>query len=243
MSSEPKSTIQDPQELEDFRSLAGIPSEVDLILAGDRCPESCPEDYFVIYEYPFKIGLRWPYSPLPKAFMSHFEIAPGQLMPQFWRVLQVIERVTKDWDAPFDVIDLLTAYIVKPDKHHRYSLFSRARGDKILVQNTQVNDRQWKVRYAFARILSFQPDDNWRVPSWNNQGITMLYFFRFSNTILLIVVPISQISIFRRWHLLRLRLQRFGAFKRIVSKIVRSFQDSRMMRKTRILTLLLSKKE
>ena len=65
----------------------------------------------------------------------------------------MIERVTKDWDAPFDVIDLLTAYIVKPDKHHMYSLFSRARGDKILVQNTQVNDRQWKVRYAFAFYL------------------------------------------------------------------------------------------
>ena len=77
-------------------------------------------------------------------------------MPQFWTVLQVIQRVTKDWDSPFDVTDLLTAYIVKPDKHHRYSLFSRARGDKILVQNTQVNDRQWKVRYAFVLISSFQ---------------------------------------------------------------------------------------
>ena len=176
MSSEPKSTILDPQELEDFRSLTGIPSNVDLLLAGDRRPESCPEEYFIFYEYPFKIGLRWPYSPLAKAFMSHFEIAPRELMPQFWRVLQVIERVTKDWDSHFDVTDLLTAYVVKPDKHHRYNLFSRARGDKILVQNTQVNDREWKVRYAFARILSFQPDDSWRVPSWNNQGITMLYF-------------------------------------------------------------------
>ena len=105
-------------------------------------PETCLEEFFVIYEYPFKIGLRWPYSPLAKAFMSHFQIAPGKLMAQFWRVLQVIERVTKDWDSPFDVTDLLMAYIVKPDKHHIYSLFSRARGDKILVQNTQLNDRQ-----------------------------------------------------------------------------------------------------
>ena len=82
-----------------------------------------------------------------------------------------MERVTKDWESPFDITDLLTAYIVKSNKHHRYSLFSRARGDKVLVKNTQVNDRQWKVGYAFVRISSIQSDDNWRVPAWNNLGI------------------------------------------------------------------------
>ena len=83
----------------------------------------------------------------------------------------VIERVTKDWESPFDVTDLLTAYIVKSDRYHRYSLFSRARGDKVLVQGTQVNDRHWKARYAFVRISSIQSDDNWQVPVWNNLGI------------------------------------------------------------------------
>ena len=77
MSSEPKSTIQDPQELEDFRSLAGIPSNVDLLSATEMRPETCPEGFFIIYEYVVKIGLRWLYSPLAKAFTSHFEIAPG----------------------------------------------------------------------------------------------------------------------------------------------------------------------
>ena len=137
MSSEPKSTIQGPQELEYFRSLASILPNMYLLPAGELRPEACPEGFFVIYEYHFKIGLRWTYSPLAKAFMSHFEIALGQLMPQFWRVLQVIERVTTDWDSPFDVTDLLMTYVVKSEKHHRYSLFSRARGDKVLVQNTQ----------------------------------------------------------------------------------------------------------
>ena len=73
--------------------------------------------------------------------MSYIEVAPGKLMPQLWRVLQVIERITTDWESPFDVTDLLTTYIVKSNKYHRYSLFSRARGDKVLVQSTQVNDR------------------------------------------------------------------------------------------------------
>ena len=96
MFAEPKSTIQGPEELKALRSLARIPPSVHLLSAGETCPEACPEGFFVIYEYPFKIGLRWPYSPLAKAFMSYFEVAPGQLMPQFWRVLQVIERINID---------------------------------------------------------------------------------------------------------------------------------------------------
>ena len=79
--------------------------------------------------------------------------------------------MTKDWESPFDVTDILTTYIVKSDRYHRYSLFSRDRGHKVLVQSTQVNDRHWKARYAFARISSIQFDDNWKVPVWNNLGI------------------------------------------------------------------------
>ena len=54
MSAEPKSTIQGPEEL--FQSLAGIPPSVHLLSAGETRPKACPEGFFVIYEYPFKIG-------------------------------------------------------------------------------------------------------------------------------------------------------------------------------------------
>ena len=55
-SSEPKSTIQGPQDLEALRSLAGIPPSVHLLLAGEIRPDACPDGFFVIYEYAFKIG-------------------------------------------------------------------------------------------------------------------------------------------------------------------------------------------
>ncbi|KAI3746657.1 hypothetical protein L6452_09096 [Arctium lappa] len=99
----------------DYRaSLAISTSAYKLEKSGNR-PDICPEGCFVIYEYPFKIGFKWPYSHLSRLFILTSDLASGQLMPQFWRVVQVIERPMRDWESPFDVNDLLTAYSVKDD--------------------------------------------------------------------------------------------------------------------------------
>ena len=94
MSSEPKSTIQGQEALAAFRTFAHLPDYVSLLSAGEIRPDVCPKGFFILYEYPFKIGFKWAFSPLARAFMYYFEIAPGQLMPQFWRVLHVLERQT-----------------------------------------------------------------------------------------------------------------------------------------------------
>ena len=73
--------------------------------------------------------------------MTMFVLSPRQLMPQFWRVLHVIERLSLKWGIEFTVLDLLSAYLVKSDGSHRYSLYYKYKGDKILIQNTVVNDR------------------------------------------------------------------------------------------------------
>ena len=176
MSSEPKSTIQGQEALAVFRVLSQLPDYVSLLSPGEIRPDACPQGFFVLYEYPFKIGFKWPFSPLSRAFMAYFEIAPGQLMPQFWRVLHVLECLTHGWESAFGVADLLTAYTIKSDGHHRYYPFSKTRGDKVLVLKTQVNDRHWKSRYVFVRTSSLQSEGDWQVPSWNNIGIFFLSF-------------------------------------------------------------------
>ena len=108
--------------------------------------------------------------------MAYFEVTPGQLMPEFWRVLYVIQRLNQNWESPFGVADLLAAYAIKCDGHHRYYPIFRASGDKVLVLRTQVNDRHWKSRYLFLRTSSLHLEENWQVPSWNNIG-TFLSFY------------------------------------------------------------------
>src|SRR5581483_1470180 len=113
MSSEVKSSIINDAEVDELRDLAGLPEGAVTMLAGEIRPADAPAGFFALFEYPFKVGFRWPYSPLARAFMTRFNLSPGQLMPQFWRVAFVIERVTKNWDRPaFSVDDLLSAYSV-----------------------------------------------------------------------------------------------------------------------------------
>ncbi|KAI3771956.1 hypothetical protein L6452_03128 [Arctium lappa] len=126
----------------------------------DLRPDEVPKGYCVLYEYPFKIGFTWPFSPLVRAFLDAFDMTLGQLMPQFWRIVQVVERLTADWKVPFNLNDLLTAYSVGPDNYHRYSLFPRSKGDNILVHNTAVNDRGWKRQYVFLQVASVSDEDN-----------------------------------------------------------------------------------
>ncbi|KAI3771508.1 hypothetical protein L6452_02673 [Arctium lappa] len=173
ISSEPVSTIQDQDDLDSLKRLAQILAEIAINSLGQVRPDMCSEGYFVIYEFPFKIGFRWPYSPLSRSFMLTFNFASGQLMPKFWRVVSVIERLTKDGGGSFNVNELLMVYIVKADVFHHYSLYSNYRRDRTLVLNTVVNDRGWKSRYTFVRMAILGLDSDWLEPDWkkSNQSI------------------------------------------------------------------------
>ncbi|KAI3749051.1 hypothetical protein L6452_12597 [Arctium lappa] len=172
MSSEPVSLFKEEENLEYFKNLAKIPEGVNLVTPEDLRPDEVPKGYGVLYEYPFKIGFSWPFVPLVREFLDAFDLSPGQLMPQFWRIVQVVDRLTADWGAPFNLNDLLAAYSVKADNYHRYSLFPRTKGDTVLVQNTAVNDRGWKRHYVFLQVASLNDEDSqWFSSGWNDSVI------------------------------------------------------------------------
>ncbi|KAI3746807.1 hypothetical protein L6452_09248 [Arctium lappa] len=115
MSSEPVSLFREEEHIDFFKSFAKLPAEINLVSLEDLKPDEVLRGYCVLYEYPFKIGFSWPFSPLVRAFSDSFDLTPGQLMPQLWRIVQVIDRLTAEWELPFNVNDLLTAYSVRPD--------------------------------------------------------------------------------------------------------------------------------
>ncbi|KAI3678506.1 hypothetical protein L6452_37801 [Arctium lappa] len=166
MSSEPVSMYREEEHLDYFKSLARVPDEINLVSSEDLRSDEVPRGYCVLYEYPFKISFIWPFSPLVRAFLDAFDLTPGQLMSQFWRIVQVINRLTADWEVPFNVNDLLTAYSVRPDNYHRYSLFPRSKGDNVLIDFTKVKPRRDshdKIQRILERSItdrSFSPRSN-----------------------------------------------------------------------------------
>ncbi|XP_057251702.1 uncharacterized protein LOC130591799 [Beta vulgaris subsp. vulgaris] len=136
----------------------------------DEPPESCPQKWVVLYEYPFKIGIRLPFTPLARDLMQIYQISPGQIMPQVWRILSVIDRVTASWEEAFTLHDLLLHYEIRVKAKNRIALHAKARLEP-LVGGIQSNDRGWKNRFVFVKRSSLGEAGASLVGGWNTEGL------------------------------------------------------------------------
>ncbi|KAK0588999.1 hypothetical protein LWI29_008291 [Acer saccharum] len=74
--------------LDGLRMIYGIPKSVEL-----RAPLEHEQvdwdilDWTCFYEYTFRLGFRFPVPLLLRRLLTYFDIAPGQLMPNSWRIL------------------------------------------------------------------------------------------------------------------------------------------------------------
>ena len=74
------------------------------------------------YEATFLCGLRFPVHPFVMELLRHFGIAPGQLMPNSWRIVVSLMGI---WLAAMEgdrirVDELIYLYRLKASKEHEY---------------------------------------------------------------------------------------------------------------------------
>ena len=83
-------------DLDTFHRRYGMPNSswLRLPLNGERVDWNITS-WVLIYEVPFRIGLRLPLPPLVSGVLSWYEIAPGQLMPNSWRILLSLEVLAR----------------------------------------------------------------------------------------------------------------------------------------------------
>lgn len=138
------------EELDDFIEKIGLHIRVKArIPKKNERPDDYPEGWVILYEYPFNIGYRFPLPSLMTELLETLEVSSGKIMPLAWRVVQVIDVLTKDMGMEYGLMDLLHVYKVKKMENTRYTLFLRSR-QQSLVGNMGANDRGWKKRYVFV---------------------------------------------------------------------------------------------
>ena len=161
------STVVDPAA---FVELAGLPPSAEVKIPGsDEEAFDCPEGYVVMYEYPFTIGFKFPFTPLVRSFIEVFHLSPGQLMPQIWRVFTVVHGVTANWRTPFDLSDLMYTYDLALQKCCRYTLVTK-KGKTNLGVGLGVNDRGWQSRFVFVGKDSLGDKGRFLVEGWTTEG-------------------------------------------------------------------------
>ena len=113
----------DANTLGRFKDIFQFPKRVRVLLPNeeDRACHFFPEEV-CFYKSAFICGLRFPVHPFLLELLDRFCIAPGQLMPNLWRIVVICIGI---WLAATDegmlkVDELVYLYRLKESKEHGY---------------------------------------------------------------------------------------------------------------------------
>ncbi|KAK3221592.1 hypothetical protein Dsin_008617 [Dipteronia sinensis] len=142
-------------DMESIRTLYGIPDSVVLraLKEHKRADWDIP-GWTCFYEYNLRLGFRFPVPSLARHLLVYYDIAPGQLMPNSWRILISLSVLREKYNLPFEIDSLLHNYYLKEHVHEkgRYSLILRSNAKQIITDLT-TNDRMWKDTFFFTKGL------------------------------------------------------------------------------------------
>ena len=115
----------------------------------------------MLLQIAFLSGLRLPVLPFIMELLGHFGIAPGQLIPNSWRIVVSYMEI---WLATIDgdmirVDELIYLYHLKGSKEHGYyELVSWERRTRI-IRDLPSSFKYWKSRFFFVS------GDDWETSS------------------------------------------------------------------------------
>ena len=152
----------DTETLSRFKDRFQFPDRVRVRLPSEeeRACHFFPGDV-CFYKAAFLCGLRLPVHPFVMELLSHFGIAPGQLMPNSWRIVVSLMGI---WLAATNgdmmrVDELVYLYCLKASKEHGYYELVLWERRTRIVCNLPSSFRYWKSRFFFMF------GDDWETPS------------------------------------------------------------------------------
>ncbi|KAK3212859.1 hypothetical protein Dsin_017565 [Dipteronia sinensis] len=142
-------------DMDGIRTLYGIPESV--ILRAPNKHERADWDipgWTCFYENNPRQGFRFHVPSLARRLLVYYDIAPGQLMSNSWRILISLSVLREKYNLPFGIGSLLLNYYLKEHVHEkgRYSLILRSNGKQIIT-DLITNDHRWKDTFFFAKGL------------------------------------------------------------------------------------------
>ena len=152
----------DEETLSRFRSRFQFPDRVRVRLphGEERACHFSPR-VVCFYEATFLCRLRFPVHPFIMELLGHFNIAPGQLMPNSWRI---VISCMKIWLAATNrdmvkVDEFTYLYRLKEFKEYRYYELVPWVKETRIVGGLPSSFKYWKSRFFFMST------DEWETPS------------------------------------------------------------------------------
>jgi hypothetical protein len=104
-------------------------------------------------QFPFTIGMSYPFSPLVNQFFEKTKLAYSQTMPMIWRILHSIDLLNKQKGLVIGLPELAACYQLRTHGHSRFVLQSRD-GTRQMIPRSSHNDSDWKRKFFFVKRAS-----------------------------------------------------------------------------------------
>ncbi|KAK9697903.1 hypothetical protein RND81_08G068400 [Saponaria officinalis] len=153
-------------ELPALRSMMGLGDDVLLHAPalGEYADAICP-GWVALYEYPFTLGMKFPFPPLIQAFLLWFSLAPGQLAAQAWRVLYSICAVSERFGIDLRLADLASLYSCMPLGYGHVTMRA-SDGSNPFIDTSKGTDDGWFRRFVFVKVGSMTPPPEYLLEKW-----------------------------------------------------------------------------
>ncbi|KAK3198165.1 hypothetical protein Dsin_021580 [Dipteronia sinensis] len=138
-------SVHTEADMDSIRTLYGIPDSV--ILRASKEHERADWDipgWTCFYEYNFRQGFRFHVPSLARRLLVYYDIAPGQLMPNSWRILISLFVLREKYNLPFGICSLLHNYYLKEQVHEKDTFF--------FVKGLLIDGPFGNEMYAYRRV-------------------------------------------------------------------------------------------
>ena len=140
-------------DLGKLRYLYKIPKFVEIraLEAHERVDWVVP-DWVALYEIVFRDGMRLSIPKLVRDVLDHYEITPGQLMPNAWRILMSLECLSMWHVVICEIDEVLYSYYLKEHDTNKGQYHLIVRKDHVpLITCLRSNNHKQKDKYLFVR--------------------------------------------------------------------------------------------
>ncbi|XP_019178796.1 PREDICTED: uncharacterized protein LOC109173927 [Ipomoea nil] len=144
----------------DWNDIRGLLSPDVLTLPPDprgNITDPPLDKYFGVHLLSLQVGLRFPLHRFVIDFMNHYEIAPGQLVPNGHRVIAGFLAICKDKGIE-PMLDLFQALFIvgRASQEGKGFVMVSSRPHFKLFEDRPTYNKDWKPKYVFVTLVGHQ---------------------------------------------------------------------------------------
>lgn len=133
---------------------SNLPDDVEFIIPNEsQRPNLYREGWVTLYEYPFTLGFKLPFTKLVQDFLKTQRFSISQLMSMCWKGFAVLEVVGKKLGISFTVNDVELVWARRISSNTKVTFRTEGFASSILKLNN-TTERGWQGKYVFIKVKS-----------------------------------------------------------------------------------------